>query len=48
MGDNRDNSYDSRFWGTVPPENIKGVARKIWWSGGPNGVRWERFGQKIP
>jgi signal peptidase I len=48
MGDNRDNSYDSRFWGTVPPENIKGVARKIWWSSGPNGIRWERLGHKLP
>ncbi|HXI04118.1 MAG TPA: signal peptidase I [Candidatus Saccharimonadales bacterium] len=32
MGDNRDNSKDSRAWGTVPRENIKGRAFVIFWS----------------
>ena len=32
MGDNRDNSYDSRYWGTVPAENILGEAMVVHWS----------------
>jgi signal peptidase I len=32
MGDNRDNSNDSRFWGTVPAEYIKGRAFVVYWS----------------
>jgi signal peptidase I len=32
MGDNRDNSNDSRFWGTVPRGNIKGRAFMVYWS----------------
>jgi len=44
MGDNRDNSHDSRFWGFVPFDLIKGKAMIIWWSHGePEGVRVKRL-----
>jgi hypothetical protein len=32
MGDNRGQSYDSRFWGPVPLEDVKGRAFEIYWS----------------
>ena len=32
LGDNRDNSYDSRFWGAVPAANLKGRAMFVYWS----------------
>ncbi|HEX8951358.1 MAG TPA: signal peptidase I [Polyangia bacterium] len=44
MGDNRDNSHDSRYWGYVPFDLIKGKAMIIWWSHGqPEGVRVKRL-----
>jgi signal peptidase I len=48
LGDNRNNSHDSRYWGGVPLENIKGEALVVWWSaGGPDGIRWARMGHMV-
>jgi len=47
VGDNRDNSYDSRKWGFVPVDHIKGKASLIWWSQDRQGVRWSRVGHAI-
>lgn len=45
MGDNRDHSYDSRFWGCVPEDHIKGLAFiKYWsWDREKNWPRWQRM-----
>lgn len=49
LGDNRDQSYDSRFWGSVPRHMIKGRALLIYWSYGgetPDGT-WRGWGAKV-
>ena len=59
MGDNRDHSNDSRFWGFVPEENIVGRAFFVWFSWDSNknnhfwndyiggGANWPRIGSTI-
>lgn len=49
MGDNRDESSDSRVWGFVPMSYVKGKAFLIYWSWdqGNFGVRWTRLGHLV-
>ncbi|MBI1804147.1 MAG: signal peptidase I [Ignavibacteriae bacterium] len=58
MGDNRDNSLDSRFWGFIPVESVVGTPLIVYWSWDPDRpifdvvnklttVRWNRFGTLV-
>ena len=49
LGDNRDNSQDSRYWGFVPLNDVLGKAFIIYWSWDKEdfGVRWSRIGKLL-
>jgi signal peptidase I len=52
MGDNRDRSYDGRFWGFVDTNLVEGRAMVIYWSWDSDSssllpIRWDRFGKII-
>jgi signal peptidase I len=49
MGDNRDQSYDSRYWGFADERDVKGQATFIYWSWDSqrHWVRWDRFGHFV-
>lgn len=58
LGDNRDNSEDSRYWGFIPMENVVGKPMVVYWSWDPlipigslfeklSSIRWERIGTVV-
>lgn len=49
MGDNRDNSEDSRYWGFLPEQNLVGKAFLVWlsWRGFEHGIAFDRIGTVV-
>ncbi len=47
LGDHRDRSNDSRFFGPVPIARIKGKAVRVYFSRGSAAVRWQRIGEAV-
>lgn len=47
LGDYRDHSRDSRHFGAVPIELVEGKAQFVWWSSGPDGIRWSRINRRV-
>lgn len=47
LGDNRDNSYDSRFYGAIGIDRVRGKPLVVYFSVGHAGVRWARIGSRF-
>lgn len=47
LGDNRDQSYDSRQFGTLPLTDIIGIAKQVWFSLADSGLRFDRIGKWV-
>jgi signal peptidase I len=49
MGDNRDNSSDSRSWGALPRDQVSDVVRTVYfsWDSATSSVRWQRIGRTV-
>jgi signal peptidase I len=47
MGDNRDHSLDSRYWGFIPYQNVVGTPLFVYWSWDPNIPLLSHFGEKL-
>jgi signal peptidase I len=47
LGDNRDNSKDSRAWGTIPINQLRGTAEFLWFSKSSSGILWNRIGTRL-
>jgi signal peptidase I len=49
LGDERDRSYDSRFFGSIEGGKVKGTVRSIYWSwdSKSGSVRWDRIGMAV-
>jgi signal peptidase I len=47
LGDNRDQSVDSRNFGFVPLRDVIGKVRQVYYSSGDDGVRWNRVGKAL-
>lgn len=47
MGDHRNKSNDSRFFGPVPIRRVKGRSLLIYWSSDEDGVRWRRLAEPV-